>query len=165
MNKKQFWMMAEPNWSLLGSEGGLPNPEFDKWVKVWCDLESQSVFAQSACSDWMVEMFGEGAVSCEEGQEPDVSSWCMYQWDADGQCWEIECGPEGNHHWWEIDDLLWGVFEECSLWAVDKESHCVKSEMQMVSEIGQMGFVCPEGVAAGALEVWHGREESLLPGG
>lgn len=157
IKKQQFWLMAEPNWALLGAEGGLPNPQWDVWVKVWCDLESKSVFAQSVCSDAMGEMFGE-SFEYEEGMEPDVSSWCMYEWAADGQCWEIECGPEGDHHWWEVDDLIWGAFGESVLWAVDKESHCIKSEMRMLSEIGQVGYACPEGVAAGALEVWHGGE-------
>ena len=159
---KQFWLMAEPNWALFGSEGGLPNPQFDQWVRVWSDIESRSSFAQSVSSDAMSLMLGNG-FEYEEGQEPDSGSWAMYEWAADGQCWMYECGVEGDHHWWEIDDLIWGYGSEGLLWAVDEESHCIKSEMQMMSEISQMGFCRPEAVIANALREWHGEEEGLLP--
>jgi len=155
VQRKEFWLKAEPNWALFGQEGGLPNPGFNAFVCCYCSLEDRGTYAVSVSSDALGEMFGD-AFEPAEDWAPDVSSWCGYEWAEDGSSWELECGPEAGHHWWEIDDLLWGAFEESVLWAVNKESHSVKPELQMVSEIGGMSFLRPEAVAASAVAAWHG---------
>jgi hypothetical protein len=153
VNRKPFWMGAEPNWDLMAREyGGLPNPGYDAYVRTYCDLETRATVCVTV-GDGVDTMFG-GAVEYTDGEGPDLWSWCGYQWDDDGTCWELEYGPEANYHWWEIDDLLWGAFDESYLWAVDEDTHCVKSGARMISEISQMRYGDPAGVAAGALAYW-----------
>jgi hypothetical protein len=145
---------VEPNWTLLGQEGGLPNPQYDKWVRVWCDLESRSTFAQSVAVDGVEQLFGDGSVVYEDGQEPDVSSWCGYEWDASGQLWELLNGPEGDHHWWEIDDLLWGALSEC-LFNVLKPDGLMMTKGEVWEKLMHSSYVDPEGVAQGICDTWQ----------
>ena len=151
--RKQFWMGAEPNWTLMAAEyGGLPNPGYDQYVRTYCDVTTKSTVCVTV-GDGMDTMFGD-ALEYADGQSPDLYSWCGYVWDNDGTCWEISYGPEADNHWWEIDDLLWGAFEESYLWAVDGDTHCVKSPERMLGEIGQMSYLAPEAVAASAVAAW-----------
>ena len=155
VNKKEFWLGAEPDWTGMCREwGGLPNPAYDAFVRVYCDLETKATVAVTV-GDGVATIFGDD-MKWEEGSGPDEYSWCGYQWDKDGKSWELTYGPDAEHHWWEIDDLLWGAFEDSLLWAVDKETHCLKSAEQMISEIGQMNCLEPEAVAADAIAIWHG---------
>jgi len=154
VDRKPFWLGAEPDWTGLGRTwGGLPNPQYDAFVRVYCDLTTRATVAVTV-GDGLDALFG-GEMQYAEGEGPDEWSWCGYQWDADGTCWELEYGPEANYHWWEIDDLLWGAFEDSLLWAVDEDTHCVKTAERMIAEIGQMSYVMPEAVAQSAMEAWH----------
>ena len=153
VNRKKFWLGAEPNWDLLAREyGGLPNPTYDAYVRTYCDLETRATVCVTV-GDGLDTLFG-GALEYADGETPDLWSWCGYQWDADGSSWELAYGPEADHHWWEIDDLIWGAFDESYLWAVDADTHTVKSGARMISEISQMGYGNPAGVAAGACAYW-----------
>ena len=153
MEKTAHWLAAEPNWDLLGREyGGLPNPGYDAYVRTYCDLETRATVCVTV-GDGLDTLFG-GGIEYADGETPDEYSWCGYQWDDDGTCWELAYGPESDYHWWEIDDLIWGAFDESYLWAVDADTHCVKTSERMIAEIGQMGYVNPAGVAAGALDYW-----------
>lgn len=154
LTRKPFKAMAEPNWTLFGLEGGLPNPQFDKWITCWCDLESGSTFAQSAASDGLEMLFGKGSITYEKGQEPDISSWCGYEWCANGTCWTIENGPEAELHWWEIDDLLWGAFGEC-LFAIRKPDGLLMTRAEIWDSIRDSSFCHPEQIAQGMCDYWQ----------
>ena len=154
VDRKSFWLAAEPDWTGMGRDwGGLPNPGYDSYVRVYCDLSTRATVAVTV-GDGLDTLFG-GEIQYADGEGPDEFSWCGYQWDDDGTCWELEYGPEANYHWWEIDDLLWGAFQGSLLWAVDSDTHCVKTAERMMSEIGKMGYVSPESVAASAIGEWH----------
>ena len=154
VTRKPFWLAAEPDWTGLGRDwGGLPNPGYDAYVRTYCDIETRATVAVTV-GDGMDTMFGD-ALEYAEGQGPDEYSWCGYLWDESGECWELSYGPEADNHWWEIDDLLWGAFEDSLLWAVDGDTHCVKSAERMIGEIGKMSFVAPEAVAQSAVAAWH----------
>ena len=161
VDRKPFWLGAEPDWTGLGREwGGLPNPTYDAFVRVYCDLETRATVAVTV-GDGLDTLFG-GGIEYTDGSGPDDYSWCGYQWDADGSCWELAYGPEADYHWWEIDDLLWGAFESSLLWAVDGDTHCVKTAERMLGEIGQMNYVAPEAVAQSAMAEWHSELNRVL---
>ena len=147
-------MGAEPNWTLLATEyGGLPNPDYDKYVRTYCDVTTKSTVCVTV-GDGMETMFGD-SLEYADGNGPELHSWCGYVWDNDGTSWEISYGPDACEHWVDIDGLLWGAFVASDLWAVDGETHCVKSPEQMLGEISQMRFAEPEAVAAMAVAAWQ----------
>lgn len=151
VEKKPFWLGAEPNWELFSQEwGGLPNPKYDEYVCCYCDLASKSTVAVTV-GDGLDTMLGDSLVY-EDGQGPDEHGWCGYQWDQDGQSWEL-LGPNHEYHWWEIDDLLWGALSD-SLLNVVNEDHVMKTKAQIWDEIRQMSYVYPEAVAESVVEYW-----------
>lgn len=95
-------------------------------------------------------------IQYEEGNGPDQYSWCGYRWDQDGTSYELRYGPESDDHWWEIDDLLWGSFEESYLSAVN-EDHTVCSVEQIVDfHINKSGYVNSRLLARQTIEYWWG---------
>ena len=152
VKKTAHWLGAEPNWDYLGREyGGLPNPGYDAYVRTYCDIETRATVCVTV-GDGADTLLG--GLIYADGDGPDEYSWCGYQWDADGTAWELSYGPDADNHWWEIDDLIWGVYGESYLWAVDNITHCVKSGLRMISEIGGMGYGHPEIIAAETCEYW-----------
>lgn len=151
VEKKELWLGAEPNWSWFSSEyGGLPNPQYDEFVKVYCDLETKATIAVTV-ADGLNTMFGDDIVY-NDGHGPDLHGWCGYQWDQDGKSWELH-GPNHEEHWWEIDDLLWGALSE-SIFAVVNDDHTMKTKAQIWDEVRQQSWCYPEQVAQGIVDYW-----------
>jgi hypothetical protein len=150
VEKKPFWLMAEPNWNYFGVEyGGLMNRRYDQIVRVYCDLETKATVAVTTTSS-------EESLGLEQSAEADYS-WVGYQWDQDGSCWELSCGEEAEYCWWMICDLLWGAFEECYLSAVDDDTHCVVSVDEIVDYYMNRSNKCsPISGAISTIEYWWG---------
>jgi hypothetical protein len=150
VEKKQFWLMAEPNWNYFGLEyGGLMNRRYDEIVRVYCDLETKATVAVTTISS-------EESLGLEQSAEADYS-WAGYQWDDDGACWRLSCGEEADYCWWMVDDLLWGAFEECYLSAVHDETHCVIDIEGIIDYYVNRSHKCmPMSGALSTIEYWWG---------
>lgn len=144
MKREMLSLQAEPNWALLGAEGGLPNPEWDQWVSCYCSLESQSTVVVTAGTDvWGCQ--GE----CE-------MSWVGYEWDSEGRAWQLSYGsPEDvSCRWWEVDDLVWGYGMDSPFAAcVDG---VVMQPREMVRRFAESGLLMWQPAAADAVELWWG---------
>lgn len=140
VTRKPFWLAAEPNWAMLDLNDG------SCWAAVccYCDLETKSTVAVTT-TDVVGDLWG---------WESDLSAYGFagYQWDSDGSSWEIH-GPEAEYHWWEINDLIWGAFE-CSIFAVVKDDHTVKTKAEFWDQVRGMSFVYPEEVAESGSTYW-----------
>lgn len=155
VTKTEFFLSAEPNWNYFGLEfGGLQNHQYDKLVRVWCDLETKNTYATSV-ADGLDTLLGDKIVWAE-GQGPELFSWCGYEWCADGTCNLLESGEEASYHWWEIDDLLFGAFEQSYLGVVDADTHCVTDKQTAFEFYQNSNYCSPSSVFASFLEYWWG---------
>ena len=147
VDRRPEWLGAEPNWTLLGTEGGLPNPNYDLLVRCYCDLARQSTFVvtlNDGLGGWVAE------------EDRDNYSWAGYEFDAHGRVWELRGGPEPDHQWWVIDDLLWGFGYDAPHNVVDRETHTVVSPEELARRCFESGLLFPIGVARQAIEAWWG---------
>lgn len=147
VDRRPEWLGAEPNWSLLGTEGGLPNPAFDRLVRCYCDTATHSTFAVTV---------DDGLAGWVEEEERDFYSWAGYEWDRDGQVWELRGGSEPDHQWWVIDDLLWGFGLDDVHNVVDRETHSLISREEMARRCFESGLVAPAPVARNTIELHWG---------
>ena len=150
-----FQLGIEPNWNYFGLEfGGLQNSKYDQFVKVWCDLETKNTYATSV-ADGLDTLLGDKIVWAE-GQGPELFSWCGYEWCADGTCNLLEAGEQASQHWWEIDDLLFGAFEESYLGVVNSETHCVTDKDTAFKFYTNSSYCNPSSAFASFVEYWWG---------
>lgn len=142
VRREAFWLQAEPLWPVEG----LPNPGYDAWVRVYCDLDTRSTVAVTADTT----VWGD-----ENGT---AVSWVGYEWAADGSCWTLAYGPVDHTdcRWWEVDDLLWGALGDSVLSVVDATTHTLRSREEIARRCFESGLVAPAAVARTIIEQWWG---------
>ena len=149
VQKKEFWLKAEPNWPVLASE--FPDDyEFNAYARIYCDLETKSTFAVTV-GDSLDTFFGDSLIRTTPS---NLSSWCGYEWQENGDCYELEYGPDASCEWWSIDDVLFGAFHFGYLGTVNSDTHCVASIEEIVEYFGTAHYVTNKVNCAKAIAYW-----------
>ena len=149
VQKEAFWLQAEPNWPVIASEWS-DDYEYNNFVRIYCDLETKSTFAVSV-GNGLETLLGDSIVW---NKEPDIRSWCGYEWQANGDCFTLSYGPEADYEWWSINDILFGELNYGYLGAVHGVTHCVISVPEIVKYFKNSNYCTPLGAARGVIEYW-----------